>query len=250
MTTAPSIDHALPPVLQRDGACLREGVARRHGRWRNPARTTPRSSLRTTTNQPRHNAQRWVEKVGRSIKGSDTPQLDRDPTGQATLEHSAEQIGLTIRLDADNGTLEGFLADSTAGRLDFENIDTDRAFVRRAPDQLEPILDTFPVHSSLHDRSPPTASARSVSPRPQPGEPSNTPGPNSIVPWFLAPARRATRLRSATSPPVRQQVGGSLFDRRKGVSFRPALTIVRRGAWRARSARSLCRPYGGALVKG
>ena len=151
--------------------------------------------------------------------------LDRDPTGQATLEHSAEQIGLTIRLDADNGTLEGFLADSTAGRLDFENIDTDRAFVRRAPDQLEPILDTFPVHSSLHDRSPPTASARSVSPRPQPGEPSNTPGPNSIVPWFLAPARRATRLRSATSPPVRQQVGGSLFDRRKGVSFRPALTL-------------------------
>ena len=75
MTTAPSIDHALPPVLQRDGACLREGVARRHGRWRNPARTTPRSSLRTTTNQPRHNAQRWVEKVGRSIKGSDTPQI-------------------------------------------------------------------------------------------------------------------------------------------------------------------------------
>ena len=68
MTTAPSIDHALPPVLQRDGACLREGVARRHGRRRNPARTTPRSSLRTPTNQPRHNAQRWVEKVGRSIK--------------------------------------------------------------------------------------------------------------------------------------------------------------------------------------
>ena len=74
MTTAPSIDHALPPVLQRDEACLREGVARRHGRWRNAARTMPRSSLRPTTNQPRHNAQRWVEKVGRSIKGSDTPQ--------------------------------------------------------------------------------------------------------------------------------------------------------------------------------
>ena len=34
---------------------------------------TPRSSLRTLTNQPRHHAQRWVEKCGRSIKGSDTP---------------------------------------------------------------------------------------------------------------------------------------------------------------------------------
>ena len=100
MTTAPSIDHALPPVLQRDGACLREGVARRHGRWRNPARTTPRSSLRTTTNQPRHNAQRWVEKVGRSIKGSDTPHPDphRDNT---TRLHAA--IGYVTPDDEHHG---------------------------------------------------------------------------------------------------------------------------------------------------
>ena len=70
MTTPESTDRACLPLGKR-GAF--EGVARRHGRRRNPARTTPRSSLRTPTNQPRHHAQRWVEKVGRSIKGSDTP---------------------------------------------------------------------------------------------------------------------------------------------------------------------------------
>ncbi len=68
------LDSAVPGLLRRDGACLREALARRHGRRRNPARTTTRSSLRTPTNQPRHAPQRWVEKCGRSIKGSDTPQ--------------------------------------------------------------------------------------------------------------------------------------------------------------------------------
>jgi hypothetical protein len=60
------------PLLGKRGAF--EGVARRHGRRRNPARTTPRSSLRTLNNQAPHSAQRWVEKCGRSIKGSETPQ--------------------------------------------------------------------------------------------------------------------------------------------------------------------------------
>jgi hypothetical protein len=53
------------------GGCLREGVARWHGCRRNWARTTPQT---TTTNQPRHQPQRWVEKVGRSITNSETPQ--------------------------------------------------------------------------------------------------------------------------------------------------------------------------------
>ena len=77
MTTLPSIDHALPLVLQRDGACLREVVARRQGRRRNPARRPPRSSLRTPTNQARYSHQRVVEKCGSSIKGSETPQSRR-----------------------------------------------------------------------------------------------------------------------------------------------------------------------------
>ena len=73
MTTAAITDHARPLVLQRDGACLREVVARRHASRRNPARMTPRSTLRTLTNRSRHHAQRWVRKVGRSITNSETP---------------------------------------------------------------------------------------------------------------------------------------------------------------------------------
>jgi len=74
MTIVPSIDRALQLVLQRDGACLREVVARRQGRRRNPARMTPRSSLRTLNNPPRHSPQHWVGKCGRSITNSETPQ--------------------------------------------------------------------------------------------------------------------------------------------------------------------------------
>ena len=50
------------------GGSLREGVARRHGRRRNPARMTPRSTLRPLSNQRLHGPQAWCEKVDRSIK--------------------------------------------------------------------------------------------------------------------------------------------------------------------------------------
>jgi hypothetical protein len=59
-----------PGQLRWDGACLREGVARRPwmagGMGTDDARTT-------ATNQACHQPQRWVEKVDSSIKGSDTP---------------------------------------------------------------------------------------------------------------------------------------------------------------------------------
>ncbi len=70
MSDLRSTDPAHPPLGKR-GAF--EGVARRHGRRRNPARMTPRSSLRTPTNRSRHHTQRWVRKVGRSITNSETP---------------------------------------------------------------------------------------------------------------------------------------------------------------------------------
>ena len=70
MTDLQSTDRARAPLGKR-GAF--EGVARRHGRRRNPARTTPRSSLRPPTNQALHSPQRGVRKVDCSIKGSETP---------------------------------------------------------------------------------------------------------------------------------------------------------------------------------
>ena len=72
MTTLKDTTGARAGQLRRDGACLREGVARWQGCQRNWARTTPR----TTPTNKAHNPQRWVEKGDRSIKGSDTPQTD------------------------------------------------------------------------------------------------------------------------------------------------------------------------------
>jgi hypothetical protein len=77
MIRLPDTDRAVLPLGKRSAF---EGVARQHGRRRNPAWMTPRSSLRTPTNQPRDNAQRWVEKVGCSVKGSDTPHMMNDST--------------------------------------------------------------------------------------------------------------------------------------------------------------------------
>ena len=74
MTALNSTDRAHLPLGKR-GAF--EGVARRHGRRRNPARTLSRSSLRTPENQLRDSPQRWVEKCDRSVANSDTPQHPR-----------------------------------------------------------------------------------------------------------------------------------------------------------------------------
>ena len=71
MTATETILASRPLLLLRDGGSLREGVARRHGRRRNWARTTPRT---TPTNTAHKQPQRWVEKVRRSITNSETPQ--------------------------------------------------------------------------------------------------------------------------------------------------------------------------------
>ena len=82
MTDLHSTDRAHTPLGKR-GAF--EGVARRHGRRRNPARTTPRSSLRPPTNQALHSLPRVVRKVDCSIKGSETPHA------RAHATHAAER---------------------------------------------------------------------------------------------------------------------------------------------------------------
>ena len=71
MTATETILASRPLLLLRDGGSLREGIARRHGRRWNWARTTPRT---TPTNTAHKHPQAWCEKLGRSIKGSDTPQ--------------------------------------------------------------------------------------------------------------------------------------------------------------------------------
>lgn len=75
--------------------------------------------------------------------------LEHAPDGQATFgdpdEESGDEFGLTITLNDRQGTLEGFLADSTTTRLSFEMIDIDRSFLSDTLAQLTTIIDAFPV---------------------------------------------------------------------------------------------------------
>ena len=101
MSNLQSTDRAHAPLGKR-GAF--EEVARRHGRRRNPARTTPRSQLRTPTNPPRRPTQRWVEKCGRSIKGSETPQQhDSRGTQQFGRERASTSGAPRCSLKAPSG---------------------------------------------------------------------------------------------------------------------------------------------------
>ena len=77
--------------------------------------------------------------------------LDEKLAGTAALEHTEEQVGLTVRMNAGKRTVEGFLADSTAGRLSFENIEIDQSCVRRWLEQFDEIVEAFPVRGGLHD---------------------------------------------------------------------------------------------------
>jgi len=79
--------------------------------------------------------------------------LEHTHDGEATLgnpdEDSGDQFGLTIRLKNDNGTLDGFLTDSTTARLSFEQIDIDRAFVQDALAQFAAIAEAFPDRGDI-----------------------------------------------------------------------------------------------------
>jgi hypothetical protein len=76
--------------------------------------------------------------------------LDEKLAGTAALEHTEEQVGLTVRMNAGKGTLDGFLADST-GRLSFENIEIDQSCVRRWLERSDEIVEAFPARGGLHD---------------------------------------------------------------------------------------------------
>jgi hypothetical protein len=77
--------------------------------------------------------------------------LDETLAGTAALEHTEEQVGLTVRINAGKGTVEGFLADDTAGRLSFENIEIDQSCLRRWLEQVDEIVVAFPVRGGLHE---------------------------------------------------------------------------------------------------
>lgn len=76
-----------------------------------------------------------------------------DAAGPAILEHIEERIGLTITLQAGQGTVEGFLTEQTSGRLSFQDAKLDRSSLRETLAQLEAIVTAFPVRGSLNGPS-------------------------------------------------------------------------------------------------
>ena len=81
-----------PLVLHRDGACLREGVARRPwmagGMGTDGSHLTAMINLRNQLTSAQSRQPDWVRKLRRSIKGSDTPQTKPPPTSQTKLPTS------------------------------------------------------------------------------------------------------------------------------------------------------------------
>jgi hypothetical protein len=72
-------------------------------------------------------------------------------TGQATLQDSAEQIGLTITLDHGTGTIQGFLAENPTSHLSFQDIPIDQSFLPDLLTQFQAILDAYPARGNLDD---------------------------------------------------------------------------------------------------
>ena len=134
MTDLHSTDRAHTPLGKR-GAF--EGVARRHGRRRNPARMTPRSSLRPPTNQALHSPQRVVRKVDCSIKGSETPHsqakaVDTAVESQPAASPRTYRSGRTSPprqphdFDSDS-SLDGQLQPSQLGRISDRHPESDES---------------------------------------------------------------------------------------------------------------------------
>lgn len=71
--------------------------------------------------------------------------LDRDLSGQATLQHLEGEYKLTIALDNGKGTLAGFVQDNFGPSLRFDQIVTDQTYVREVLSQFEGLATKFPV---------------------------------------------------------------------------------------------------------
>ena len=84
------------------------------------------------------------ERAGGSVHAEqDSPRTLNAAGYRPTQSHHALLVSEDCGSHTGAGILEGFLADSTAGRLSFEQIDIDQAFVHHAQEQLDEIVNAF-----------------------------------------------------------------------------------------------------------
>jgi folate-dependent tRNA-U54 methylase TrmFO/GidA len=74
--------------------------------------------------------------------------LDADLTGVAKLTHLEEEIGLRLQLKRGKGVLSGFVLDHVGPELRFDHIEVDQTFVREALDQIDALVEAFPVRGN------------------------------------------------------------------------------------------------------
>ena len=209
MSTTAATAHVRLLPASGVGGGLREVVARRHGRRRNPARTSPRSSLRTTTNPPPGPAQRWLRKVGRSDANSETPHANRS---DATLVHTpiASMASATSRPCPAGGSSEPSSARAPAGS-DRRSTPptTGTAAANHAPSHQAPRAAHPPAGTprgpprTAPRRSPPphSAGARGTPPAAAHASPGTTDHDNDRDAAATAgPPNRSGPLASASSP--------------------------------------------------
>lgn len=77
--------------------------------------------------------------------------LDRDLTGEATLRHREDDVGVTIRLERGKGTVSGYLQEHLRARLEFEQVQTDQSHVRQTLTELEAVVRAFPVRGDPYE---------------------------------------------------------------------------------------------------
>jgi hypothetical protein len=76
--------------------------------------------------------------------------LDRDLSGDATLEHVEDQVRIAITLAAGRGTITGFIREHGGATLSFERYGIDQTYIRQALTDLDTFLDTFPARGDPH----------------------------------------------------------------------------------------------------
>jgi hypothetical protein len=83
--------------------------------------------------------------------------LERGHASEATLNSMEQEIQLAVRVKSGAVSLDGYLQESGFGPgLHFERVKTDPSFVRVSLEQVDVLIDTFPVRGEIPSAPPPT----------------------------------------------------------------------------------------------
>jgi hypothetical protein len=77
--------------------------------------------------------------------------VERASTGEAYFEHLEEQVGITLRLSAGNGTLSVVVREHLGPEVRFQDAAIGEAAIREALAELEAVVAAYPVRGHAYD---------------------------------------------------------------------------------------------------